>query len=294
MIRRNIRLRKDYIYQKSQEAKERAKAEKKERLRKALDEGRMIDPQLRRDVAELAAEMEMDDAGGEGSAAALQAELMDNEYANAGVFDPRVVVTTSREPSVLLKQFAKEIRLLFPNAQRINRGGYRTKDLMDACRENNVTDLVVVQEHRGIPDGLVVCHFPFGPTAYFTLANVVTRHEIKAATKVSEAYPHLIFHGFTTRLGQRVADILKYLFPVPKDESKRVMSFINEADYISFRHHVYEQHGHTPDDVELVEVGPRFELRPYKIVLGTLEQREADSEWELRPYHNTAKKRRKL
>ena len=33
----------------------------------------------------------------------------------------------------------------------------------------------MVHEHRGVPDGLIVCHLPFGPTAYFGLSNVVCR-----------------------------------------------------------------------------------------------------------------------
>lgn len=47
----------------------------------------------------------------------------------------------------------------------------------------------------------------------------VLRHDIgdkKDVGKLSEAYPHLIFDGFTSSLGQRVQNILKYLFPVPK------------------------------------------------------------------------------
>lgn len=55
-------------------------------------------------------------------------------------------------------------------------------------------------------DGLVVCHLPFGPTAYFTLYNVVMRHDIPDIGTISEAYPHLIFHNFTSRLGKRVSD----------------------------------------------------------------------------------------
>ena len=48
-------------------------------------------------------------------------------------------------------------------------------------------------------------------------------------------------------------------------------------------------------DVELTEVGPRFQLRLYEIKLGTLESsKAADTEWALRPYMNTAKKRRFL
>lgn len=41
--------------------------------------------------------------------------------------------------------------MIFPNSQRINRGNYETKQLVDACRANDVTDIIIVQEHRGVP-----------------------------------------------------------------------------------------------------------------------------------------------
>ncbi len=43
------------------------------------------------------------------------------------------------------------MRLVFPNSQRINRGNYVTKDIVDACRANDVTDLIILHEHRGQP-----------------------------------------------------------------------------------------------------------------------------------------------
>ncbi len=92
-------------------------------------------------------------------------------------------------------------------------------------------------------DAMIVSHFPHGPTAYFTLHNVQLRHDIaqyKSST-VSEQYPHLIFENFSSKLGERMRDILKYLFPVPKEDSKRVMTFSNEDDFISFRY-VYRIH----------------------------------------------------
>lgn len=46
---------------------------------------------------------------------------------------------------------------------------------MDSCRNHDYTDLIVVHEHRGEPDGLVICHLPYGPTAYFGLFNTVRR-----------------------------------------------------------------------------------------------------------------------
>ena len=76
----------------------------------------------------------------------------DDEYRWAGVSDPKIRVTTSRDPSSRLKQFAKEIKLLLPNAQRLNRGGYEIHDLVKACVANEVTDLVLLHETRGDPD----------------------------------------------------------------------------------------------------------------------------------------------
>ncbi len=88
--------------------------------------------------------------------------------------------------------------------------------------------------------------------------------------------------------------ILKYLFPVPKDESRRVITFANHDDFISFRHHTYKK---DPDTRQVVmdEVGPRFQLRLFEIKLGTLEaEGAAETEWALRPYMNTTSKRRFL
>lgn len=230
MLRRLARERREYLYRKSIEDKRRTVEEKKERLKQALEENRPIPYELRTEALSLQGALEWDDPGGEGVVS-----QEDDEYRWAGVRDPKIVVTTSRDPSSKLKQFAKEMRLIFPNAQRMNRGGYEMKQLIEACRANEVTDFIVVHETRGNPDGLVVCHLPYGPTAYFTILNTVMRHDIPNIGTMSEAYPHLIFHNFKTRLGKRVTNILKYLFPVPKEDSRRVITFANQDDYISFR-----------------------------------------------------------
>ncbi|XP_036994588.2 U3 small nucleolar ribonucleoprotein protein IMP4 [Artibeus jamaicensis] len=312
MLRREARLRREYLYRKAREEAQRAAQEKKEKVRRALEENRLIPTELRREALALQGSLEFDDAGGEGVTSHV-----DDEYRWAGVEDPKVMITTSRDPSSRLKMFAKELKLVFPGAQRMNRGRHEVGALVRACKANGVTDLLVVHEHRGTPVGLIVSHLPFGPTAYFTLCNVVMRHDVPNLGTVSEAKPHLIMHGLSSRLGKRVSlgrwdlgwgqgvpgkafpvflpsakvsDILRYLFPVPKDDSHRVITFANQDDYISFRHHVYRKTSHR--DVELTEVGPRFELKLYMIRLGTLEQEAtADVEWRWHPYTNTARKR---
>ncbi|KAL5515036.1 hypothetical protein EMCRGX_G000149 [Ephydatia muelleri] len=284
MLRRQARERREYLYRKSLEDKERTIYERKRKIQAALDDDKPIPTEMKKEAIGIGKSLAFDDAEREGLTTHV-----DDEYAWCGVEDPKIVVTTSHNPSSRLKQFAKELRLIFPNAQRLNRGNFVMTQLVQACRSNNVTDLIIVHEHRGDPDGLIICHLPYGPTASFNLSQTVMRHDIPDVGTMSEAYPHLIFHNFKTQLGQRVQNVLKYLFPVPKPDSKRVITFANQEDYISFRHHVYTKSG--AKDVELKEVGPRFELRIFEIRLGTVDETEADVEWRLKPYMNTAKKR---
>lgn len=46
-------------------------------------------------------------------------------------------------------------------------------ELVESARNNDYTDVIMIHEHRGEPDGLVVCHLPYGPSAYFGIFNTV-------------------------------------------------------------------------------------------------------------------------
>ena len=284
MLRRQARQRREYLHLKAAESKEHATYDRKRKVKEAIEQGKALPTELRADADKLRAEMELDDAS-----RGAPSEGIDSEYVNAGAADPRVLVTTSHDPSSKLTQFLKEVKLLIPNAHRMNRGSNTVAQIVETCRADGFTDLVVLQEHRGVPDGLVVSHMPYGPTAYFGLHNVVMRHDIPQVAPVSEAYPHLVLHNLTTKIGRRVGAILKHLFPVPKAEARRVVSFVNRDDFLSFRHHVYTR---EKASVHLMEAGPRFELRLYQIKLGTIEQTEVETEWVLRPYQNSAKRRK--
>ncbi|VEN52082.1 unnamed protein product [Callosobruchus maculatus] len=298
MLRRQARLRREYLYRKTVEDKLKTVQEKKDRIKRSLEQNIPIHGDLQKSALHYVNKLEWEDCGPEAAAliggvsGGAVADSVDDEYRYAGVEDPKIIITTSRDPSSRLKMFVKELRLIFPNAQRMNRGNYEMKQLMHACRANDVTDFIIVHEHRGVPDGLVICHLPYGPTAYFSMSDVVMRHDIPDIGTMSEQYPHLIFHNFKTKLGVRVMSILKYLFPVPKEDSKRVITFANHDDYISFRNHTYRT---VDKQVEISEVGPRFQLKLYEIKLGTLDTVDsADTEWALRPYMNTTVKRRFL
>ncbi len=286
--RRQTRLRREYLYRKSLQGREKASYEQKRLVRAALAAGKKLPTELRASYDKLSCEIDQEDTKTE-----VQKTHVDDEYGDAGLEDPRVCVTTSRSPSSRLKQFAKETKLLFPNSVRINRGNNRVDELINSCKEGDFTDVVIVQETRGEPDGLVVCHLPLGPTAFFTLSGAVLRHDLEGgASPMSEAYPHVILNNFNSELGKRIGNVLKCLFPIPKPDTRRIVTFSNDNDYISFRHHMYSKSG--KDNVTLHEVGPRFEMKLYQLRLGTLDQKDAENEYVLRPYQNTAAKRQLL
>ena len=141
---------------------------------------------------------------------------------------------------------------------------------------------------------MTISHLPHGPTASFSLHNVVLRGDLEDAAKgtVSESYPHLIFEGFTSRLGERVVKILKHLWPPREGSGKignRVVTFKNVEDSVEVRHHVFVKTGYQ--SVELAEVGPRMTMRLFEIRGGTLENKDGDREWHLSQYTRTSKKK---
>ncbi|GAV53348.1 hypothetical protein ZYGR_0AI06320 [Zygosaccharomyces rouxii] len=281
MLRRQARERREYLYRKAQELQESQLQHKRQIIKNALAQGKPLPKELA-DDEQLQKDFRYDQS--------KDSVDIDDEYAaTSGISDPRVVVTTSRNPSARLSQFAKEIKLLFPTSVRLNRGNFIVNSLVDACNKSGTSDLVLLHEHRGVPTSLTISHLPHGPTAFFTLHNVVLRHDILNRGNQSEVNPHLIFDNFTTPLGHRVETILKHLFPPePKEDSPRVITFANRGDFISVRQHVYVR---TREGVELAEVGPRFEMRLFELRLGTVENRDADVEWQLRRFVRTANRK---
>ncbi len=290
-VRREIRLRKEFLFKKQQGANEAVRNEKKRAIKRALEMQTSVPTELRNEARTLKKELELDLKPLE-SFEKDEVQAVDDEYAQIGIREPKVCVTTSRDPSSRLKQFAKEIKVCIPNSQSVNRGNHRIDDLVDACRKADFSDMVMLSETRGMPDGLVISHLPYGPTASFTLSNCVLRHDIPDCLPASQAHPHLILEGMTTKMGKRIATILQALYPIPRAESKRVITFANNNDFVSFRHHMYEKN--SGGKIELKEAGPRFEMQPYEVRLGTLDQETAEKEWVLRPYQNTSRKRQAL
>ncbi|KAL8786880.1 MAG: hypothetical protein Q9213_002511 [Squamulea squamosa] len=290
--RRQARQRRDYLYRRALLLREAETAERRSKLKASLASGKPLDPSIANDKT-LRKDYKFDE-----TAPSTLEESIDDEYAHlSGVIDPRPLVTTSRSPSTRLGAFAKEIRLLLPTAIRLNRGTLILPNLVQSANSSSLTDLILLHEHRGTPTAMTISHLPHGPTASFSLHNVLLRHDLPAPSRgtVSESYPHLIFENFTTPLGKRIVQILKHIFP-PREAvtsnqkvGSRIVTFKNIEDSIEVRHHVFVRTGYH--SVELAEVGPRMTMRCFEIRGGTIESKAGDTEWALNQYTRTAKKK---
>ena len=291
--RKQARERRDYLYRRALTLKDAETAEKRAKLKASLATGKPLEPSIANDKS-----LRKDYKFDETAPSTEDALALDDEYTYlSGIVEPRPLVTTSRSPSTRLSAFAKEIRLLLPTSIRLNRGTTILPNLVSSANASGLTDICLLHEHRGTPTALTVSHLPHGPTASFSLHNVLLRHDLPDSARgtVSESYPHLIFDGFTTPLGKRVVQILKHVFP-PREAAttnqkvgNRVVTFKNIEDSIEVRHHVFVRTGYQ--SVELAEVGPRLTMRLFEIRGGTLENKEGDTEWHMNQYTRTSRKK---
>lgn len=100
-----------------------------------------------------------------------------------------MLITTSRDPSPKLKQFAKELKYIFPTAERINRGSRSIYELVQDVRNAGYTDLILLHETRGNPDGLIISHLPHGPTLFMNVSDITLRAEVCPDATVLQKVP---------------------------------------------------------------------------------------------------------
>ena len=120
------------IYRREREIQERHTFHRKQQLKDALASGKNLPTELRKDAVKLGKDLQFDEAQvGEFkrlfahvrsgnteyypffalslniSICIEPSSLIDSEYAKAGILDPKIIITTSRDPSSRLLQFAK-------------------------------------------------------------------------------------------------------------------------------------------------------------------------------------------
>lgn len=156
-----------------------------------------------------------------------------------GSYEPKVLITYSDNPLKKTRIFGRELTRIIPNSKSLYRNRSGVKKMVKSAVKEGYTDILVVNENRKEPDGLLVIHLPNGPTAHFKISNVRITTEMRRNHKNITAHrPEVVLNQFTTRLGLTVGRMLGALFHYsPEFEGKRVVTFHNQRDYIFFRHY---------------------------------------------------------
>lgn len=195
-------------------------------------------------------------------------------------YEPKVLITFADNPVTKTRKFGLELSRIFPNALVKIRNKSSVKKICKSAVREEYTDVVIINEDRRKPNGLLVIHLPNGPTAHFKVSNVKLTSDIKRDHKeITKHRPEVILNNFTTRLGLTVGRMLGALFHHdPEFKGRRAVTFHNQRDYIFFRHHRYEftKEGKR---VKLRELGPRFTLKLRSLQEGTFDSKTGDYAW---------------
>ncbi|ESN92637.1 hypothetical protein HELRODRAFT_185141 [Helobdella robusta] len=190
----------------------------------------------------------------------------------------KVLITTTDRPLSRTNKFCKELKKSIPFSEIYYRRGLDLKKITDQASKRGYTALIVVNEDRKTPNGMIISHLPNGPTASFRLSNVVFGREIKRSGELTDHLPELILNNFTTTVGNRIGRLFATLYPRDPDfHGRRVVTFHNQRDYIFFRQHRYQFRNEKR--VGLQELGPRFTLKLRTLQDGTFDSKFGDYEF---------------
>lgn len=281
------------LYKKMKKEKHKKKMQERRARRKAgvpANPGHTIESLREKDQTEVA---NLNDSDNE----ELQKELQLDDFSSyfERSYEPKVLITFADNPVTKTRKFGLELSRIFPNALVKIRNKSSVKKICKSAEREEFTDVVIVNEDRRKPNGLLVIHLPNGPTAHFKLSNVKLTSDIKRDHKeITKHRPEVILNNFTTRLGLTVGRMLGALFHHdPEFRGRRAVTFHNQRDYIFFRHHRYEftKEGKR---VKLRELGPRFTLKLRSLQEGTFDSKTGDYAWIISNKRHAMESRRRF
>ena len=111
-----------------------------------------------------------------------------DEFAATTSGEPKVLITSSDRPSLQSNLLMKELNKCIPNSDVRIRRGINIKKIVPRAVEEGYTSLLVVNEDRKLPNGLLIINLPEGPSAYFKLSNFKRGYNIKVSYKLKCRY----------------------------------------------------------------------------------------------------------
>jgi U3 small nucleolar ribonucleoprotein protein IMP4 len=258
-------MKKEYLIKKEQEYKEKELESKKSKVLDCLDTTTKLSYDLRKEGKNILEEI------------IYNQKLEDVDYRL-----PKILVTTSKDPSSKLIQFAKHLSLIL-SAQHQIRGSMSEEEISDMAHRLSYTCVILVYESKGVPSTLTISSFPFGDTLRFKIYNFSQINRLQNLGEKS----YLIVDNFETEIGLKIKKLFSLFFP-KCDNAKRILTLANRDDRIAFRHYLISKGKKTEINLDF-----GCDLQLFEIRKGTFEQ-DGDLEWVYRPHLKSGKSNKVL
>ncbi|WUR03351.1 U3 small nucleolar ribonucleoprotein IMP4 [Vairimorpha necatrix] len=249
-----LRKKKEYLLKKENESRQKEIENKKSRLKSHLNDTERLSHDLKKDGKDLLDEI-----------------IYENDEEETIPY-PKILVTTSKNPSSKLLEFTKHISLIFNGIFQM-RGQSTKEEISDMMFKSGFTSLIMIHENKGTPSSLIISNFPYGNTFKFSISNYTICRTINLGE-----YCHLV----CDKLNENLKDLFSKMLP-RYPTSRRILALSNVNDKIGFRHYLINK----GKRVELkLDLG--CDLRLYEIRKGTFEQ-DGEFEWIYKPFINSEK-----
>lgn len=205
----NRKIIQQFLIKKEEESLLKNTASKKEALKQCFDLSRAIPHELRADAEDILSEI-------------IHNIVSDSEHPR-----PRVVVTTSRDPSSKLREFSKRLSLVF-NGSLLSRGNATLSDISSYATECGATCLMILREAKGVPRSVTFSFYPKGPTFSFS----IDRFECRKRSGTFAGSAAIIFEGFEGEIDLRVKTFFSLLFEKRKRYRRQLVMAKAEGKYV--------------------------------------------------------------
>ncbi len=114
--------------------------------------------------------------------------------------EPKVLITSSDRPSLRSHLLMKELNKCIPNSTIKVRRGINIKKIISPAINEGYTAILIVNEDRKLPNGLLMINLPEGPSAYFKLSSFRRGYDIKVSFDSLICFLFIV-HGIKIELG---------------------------------------------------------------------------------------------
>jgi ribosome production factor 1 len=94
---------------------------------------------------------------------------------------PKVLITCCHRPSLKTHLLMRELSKCIPNSEIKLRNGSDVKKIIPAAETRGYTAVVVVNEDRKLPNGMLIICLPEGPSAHFKVSSFKRGYDIRVS-----------------------------------------------------------------------------------------------------------------